>query len=114
MERYNSKHTEWSDIMIIAGDYGTKIIDTILDEDGNVVPLGNVTSVILKIRKLGDTISKQGTCTVLDANAAKVQYKTVQGDFPTSGVYIIQHTITFNDNSSFSSEPKNVTIGESI
>lgn len=78
------------------GSVGVPIIMTVLDCDGNVIPLGDaINPVVLKMKPgRGPTITRNAL--VHDAPNGIIRYVTVADDFPTHGEWKAQLIVSFS------------------
>lgn len=67
---------------------------TLLDDDENVVNLTGCTVNFLA-RKVSDTYSLGGACTLVSPTLGTCKYTTLLTDFPSAGQYLGEITVTF-------------------
>ena len=82
--------------VFIKNDSGFDITFTVDDSSGNDVSLASISSVILKMRKIGSlSTTVFGACTVTDAAAGVCTYSVQAGDFETLGNYETELQLTY-------------------
>jgi 5-hydroxyisourate hydrolase-like protein (transthyretin family) len=96
---------------IISGDNGTQLEFTVFDDNG-VVDLSSAKEVKFRLKKLGNYIEK--IANVTSAADGKCTIALNQEDTNRRGSYSYQLTVTFIDNSVFSSEIKRLTIEDKL
>ncbi len=85
--------------VFIKDDSGFDITFTVDDSSGTDVSLASISSVILKMRKIGAlSTTIYATCTVTDAAAGICTYGVQKGDFETIGNYETELQLTYPAN----------------
>ena len=74
--------------VFVKNDSGFDISFTVDDSSGDDVSLASISSVILKMKKIGAlSTTIFGLCTVTDAATGQCTYSVQEGDFDTLGNY---------------------------
>jgi hypothetical protein len=78
-------------ITVIQSDYGYSLAFTLQDSQGNVFNLTNVTSLLFRTQRVGNSdINSSGTMNVDAPLLGTCYYVVAQSDFTIAGVYNVQ------------------------
>ena len=85
--------------VFVKDDSGFDISFTVDDSSGEDVSLASISSVILKMKKIGAlSTTVFGLCTVTSATIGTCTYSVQEGDFDTTGNYATELELTYAGN----------------
>jgi hypothetical protein len=69
------------------GDIGTKIISQIVDQDGEIIPIGSAISMLMKLSKPNGTVVQKTPTLLTDGTDGKLVYSTLANDIDIDGTW---------------------------
>lgn len=91
-----------------AGDVGTGLVFTIVDQNGTPVDLSAVSAVKLIMAIGGEKFER--FCNIVDAGSGKVRYTVNTGDLSQPGVLSMELKVLFGDGRVFTTSPVQETV----
>jgi hypothetical protein len=74
-------------------DTGTRIIAQLIDQDCNVIPLGQAITLLMRFRKPDGTAIQKTPVLLTDGSDGKIVYTTISGDIDQKGNWEIQSSV---------------------
>jgi hypothetical protein len=75
------------------GDVGTKIISQIVDQAGEIIPIGSAITLLMKLRKPDGAVIPKTPTLLTDGTDGKLVYTTISGDIDMAGTWKVQTSV---------------------
>lgn len=78
------------------GDVGIQIIVQVIDQDGDILDIGDASALKIKLQKPDGTAVDKGAALLTDGSDGKMYYTTQTNDLDQAGIWQVQGKLTLS------------------